>query len=412
MRVLQVHNFYRTSAPSGEDEVVRAERQLLETHGIEVVPFERHNDALPGGFSGALRAAGSYVWSRESRRELANLIERTRPHVAHFHNTFPQISVSAYAACVERRVPVVQTLHNFRLFCANGLMLRQGAACDDCLGRLPWPALRHACYRESRIATTGISVSIATHRLLRTHVRLVDRFIVLTEFARQKFLAAGIPADRMTLRGNALAVDPGVGDGGGGYALYVGRLTREKGIGTLLSAWRQYAPRRLLVVGDGELRASLERETRGLPVQFLGLLPVDQVLGLMKRAALLVIPSECFEGFPRVFGEALATGTPVLASRIGGLAELLADGRSGRTFTAGDAGDLARQAKSLFEEPGILARMRQIARQRYESQYSPNSAARSLIEVYRSVSSTAPSPPSAATMPEALSPAPSHRLRP
>jgi glycosyltransferase involved in cell wall biosynthesis len=414
MRVLQVHNFYRSSAPSGEDQVVRAERALLIAHGVEVIPYERHNDILRADTMGALRAATSNVWSRGARRELANLIARERPLVAHFHNTFPQISVSGYAACRQQNLPVVQTLHNFRLFCANGLMLRDGAPCDDCLGHMPWPGLRHACYRDSRLATAGISLAIATHRLLRTHRRFVSRFIVLTDFARRKFLAAGIPAGRIALRGNSLSEDPGVGDGAGGYALYVGRLTAEKGVATLVQAWRRNAPAKLLVVGDGELRASLEIESRGLPVEFLGYQPVPEVLRLMRAAALVVIPSQCFEGFPRVYGEALATGTPVVAARIGGLAELLADGRTGRTFTPGDVADLARTVAGLFADTQALARLRMAARERFETQYSPRSAARSLRDIYDSVLPAAilpgrlnppdPSVPNAMTAPAAPRP--------
>jgi glycosyltransferase involved in cell wall biosynthesis len=382
MRVLLVHNFYRSSAPSGEDEVVRGEHRLLMENGFEVIPFTRHNDNLRPGAMGALDAAFSNAWSFSSVRALRRLIAEQRPDIAHFHNTFPQISPAAYLACRDAGVPVVQTLHNYRMFCANALLNRGGAACESCLGRAPLPALLHGCYRDSRVATAGMLIGSALHRARRTYQTQVDRYIVLTEFARQRFLAHGIPADRLVVRGNSLPHDPGLGLGGGGYALYVGRLTAEKGVATLIRAWRRTSDIPLRIVGDGELRAGLEREACDLPIEFLGRVTPERVLALMKGAEMLVVPSECYEGFPRVVVEAFATGTPIVAADLGGLGELV-DERAGIKFRSGDANALANAVTQLWKSPALRENLRRANRRRFEREYSPTMALASLHSVYR-----------------------------
>jgi glycosyltransferase involved in cell wall biosynthesis len=276
----------------------------------------------------------------------------------------------------------VQTLHNYRMFCANGLLNRDGEPCELCLGRNPLPALVHACYRDSRVATAGMMLSSTLHRARRTYEKDVDRYIVLTEFARQRFIAHGLPAERITVRGNSLPFDPGVGAGGGGYALYVGRLTAEKGVGTLIRAWRRTPQIPLCIAGDGELRASLEREAAGLPIDFLGRVAPEGVLALMKDADMLVVPSECYEGFPRVVVEAFATGTPIVAADLGGLGELV-DDRAGIKFRSGDENALANAVTRLWREPALRENLRAANRRRFEREYSPAMGLASLQSVYR-----------------------------
>ncbi len=383
MRVLLAHNFYRSSAPSGEDEVVRSEHQLLADNGFEVIPFTRHNDTLGAGALGALGAAFSNAWSFATVDALRRLIAEHRPDVAHFHNTFPQISPAAYAVCREAGVPVVQTLHNYRMFCANGLLNRAGEPCERCVGRNALPALKHACYRGSRVATLGMVLGSTLHRARGTYQTQVDRYIVLTEFARRRFIAHGLPAERISIRGNSLTHDPGAGAGGGHYALYVGRLTAEKGVSTLIRAWRTMSGIPLRIAGDGDLRAALEHEARGLPIEFLGRVSAERVIGLMKESAMLVVPSECYEGFPRVIVEAFATGTPVIAADIGGLGELINEGVDGLKFRSGSAEGLAAAALRLWEAPEMRDRQRIANRRRFEREYSPSAGLTSLQRIYR-----------------------------
>lgn len=385
MRIALIHNFYRSSAPSGEDEVVRAEQQLLADGGHEILPFTRQNDSLRPGLAGALGAALSNAWSFEAVKALREFLAEHRPDIAHFHNTFPQISPAAYQVCREAGVPVVQTLHNYRLFCANGLLNRGGVPCESCVGRAPLPALVHACYRGSHVATAGMVLGTALHRARRTYLTQVDRYIVLTEFARERFVRHGLPADRIVVRGNGLPFDPGIGTGDGGYALYVGRLTAEKGAGTMIRAWRALGHLPLKLAGDGDLRAALEREAAGMPIEFLGRVPSPRVIELMRGAAMLIVPSECYEGFPRVVVEAFATGTPLVAADLGGLGELIRDGEDGIKFRAGDATALVSAIQRLCAAPQLATKLRAATRQRFETCYSPRAALATLQDIYAGV---------------------------
>jgi glycosyltransferase involved in cell wall biosynthesis len=271
------------------------------------------------------------------------------------------------------------------MFCANGLLNRAGAPCELCIGRSPLPALMHGCYRGSRVATAGMVLGTALHRARRTYHTRVDRFIALTQFAAKRFTAHGLPEELITVRGNCLAVDPGVGDGSGGYALYVGRLSAEKGVSTLIRAWRKVPGIPLRIAGDGGLRPGLEQEAAGLPIEFLGRVTVARVLELMKGAAMLIVPSEWYEGFPRVVVEALATGTPIVAADIGGLRELITDGVDGAKFKPGSSDELAASVSRLWETPALLAQQRRANRARFEREYSPQAGLTSLRRIYAQV---------------------------
>jgi glycosyltransferase involved in cell wall biosynthesis len=383
VRILLAHDFYRSSAPSGEDTVYANERALLESRGHEVIPFERRNDEIDDSTLGRrMRLAIETGWSAQSYRELSSLLRGTRPDVAHFHNTFPLISPSAYAACHEHGVPVVQTLHNFRLVCANALLLREGRACEDCIGGTLLPALRHRCYRGSFAATGAVVWMLSINRLRGTYARRVNRYIALTNFAAGRLIAGGLPQERMAVKPNFLPEPPPAGTGRGGYAVYVGRLTAEKGVRTLLQAWAQGAPLPLKIIGDGELRGELERRARGLPVEFLGFLRREAILAIVGKAEVLVLPSECYEGFPMVVAESYAAGTPIAASRIGSVDEVVFEGETGVKFEPGNAVDLAAKLKRLVSDASLRGAMRRRARATFEERYTAEINYRRLIEIY------------------------------
>ena len=389
-RVLVAHNYYRSASPSGEDAVFDGECRLLERAGINVTRYFRHNDALDDhGLSGRLRAGMDAVWSPSARREILALIERDSPDVVHFHNTFPQISPSAYRGARLGNRPVVQTLHNYRLVCPGALLLREGRPCEDCIGggRVSGlrHALRHRCYRDSRAATAAVVTMLATHRISGTYATGVDRYIALTRFAASKLAAGGLPSDRLVVKPNFVDGPPVAGTGRGGYAVYVGRLSREKGVETMLAAWERVRGVQLKVIGDGPLDEELRRyaRDRGIDVEFAGRQPRGEVLRVVADAALQVVPSECYEGFPMVIAEAYACGTPVVASAIGSLDELVEDGVTGARFRAGDASDLASTVMRLSNSPAELALLRAGARDRYERNYTPAANLRQLIDVYR-----------------------------
>jgi glycosyltransferase involved in cell wall biosynthesis len=382
MNILIIHNFY--TQPGGEDVVFAAEKALLHERGHEIVEFVRRNDEINGIHY--LGASVSVVWSRDSQRALRRLIETVRPDVAHFHNTFLRISPAAYYACKDTGIPVIQTLHNYRLLCPSAIFFRDGHACENCLGKfIPWPGVLHRCYRDSRAATGAVAAMLVVHRLLRTWERTVDVFIALTEFARQKFIEGGLPADRVVVKPNFVHPDPGPGAHDGGYALFAGRLSPEKGVRTLLAAWERLgAGIPLKIAGDGPLAREVARACERHPlIEWLGAQPLERVYALMGAAALVIVPSEWYEMFPRVVVEAYAKGTPVIASDLGALAELVEDGRTGLRFRPRDPEDLAAKVEWAWTQPRELAAMGREARREYELKYTAELNYELLMEIYR-----------------------------
>lgn len=389
MRVLLAHEFYRSSAPSGEDAVFENEKALLADNNFEVIAYEKHNDDIDeSGFIKKIKLARECVWSDRTYAEVSDLIRTRRPAVAHFHNTFPLMSVSAYAACKDNQVPVVQTLHNYRLICPNGLLLRDGVPCEKCVGRMPVSAVRYACYRQSRLATTAVSWMIFWNRLLGRYDKLVDRYIALTDFAAAKLSSGGLPRKKITIKPNfieAASQRDGLRED---YAVFVGRLGEEKGIKTLIEGWRtRPAGFELVVIGDGPLRAELEADVKasGAPVRFLGFQPRATVLDWVGRAAFQIIPSECYEGFPIVILEAFSSGTPVLASAIGSLDEIVDDGQTGIKFEPANVDDLLVKVDQLVGDEALREQLGRNAGVEFESKFTPQAAVESLRSIYSSV---------------------------
>jgi glycosyltransferase involved in cell wall biosynthesis len=385
MRILFAHDYYRSGAPSGEDAVFRNERAMLESNRVEVIPFERFNDDIDDSTLGKrLQLALGTAWSKRAYDEVSGVVRKYRPSLAHFHNTFPLISPSAYAACQDHGVPVVQTLHNYRLICSGGLLMRDGRPCEDCVGKSLVPALRHRCYRGSLPATGAVAWMLASNRWRGVYRTLVNRYIALTSFAAARLIAGGLPERRIEVKPNFLpnAPEPGLGDGK--YAVYVGRLSQEKGVLTLLEAWQRVDGLPLKLLGDGPLRQELqERAKRGaLAVEFMGFRPRKDVLDIVRGAELQVIPSECYEGFPMVVLEAYACGTPVVASRIGSLDEIVVEGDSGIKFDPGDPVDLVRKLNELRADPLRLRAMRAKARALFDEKYKADKNYSRLVEIY------------------------------
>lgn len=380
-KVLLVHNFYQQ--PGGEDQVFAAEAALLESRGHEVVCFTAHNDRVKQ--LGPLQLGATTLWSHSAHRDLRRLLRRERPQVMHVHNTLPLLSPSVYFAARAEGVPVVQTLHNFRLLCPGGLLLRDGEVCEACVGKaFPAAGVVHACYRGSRAATGAVAGMLGVHRILGTWSRRVDAFIALTEISRRKFIEGGLPPERIRVKPNFVAPDPGMGPHRGGYALFVGRLAPEKGICTLLEAWTRLGETvPLKVVGDGPLAPRVAGCTAP-GVEWLGRRSREEVLHLMRDARVLVFPSEWYETFGLTMAEAFATGLPVVASRLGAMAEIVADGHTGLHFAPGDADDLVRKIEWAAAHPSELATMGEHARKEFEARYAAGANYRMLMEIYDS----------------------------
>ncbi len=382
MKILLVHESYVHTG--GEDTVFASETDMLRRFGHTVLRYVEDNRRIAG--IGPLRMAVKTHWSSASYEKLTLLLRRESPEVAHFHNTFPLISPSAYYACRNAGTPVVQTLHNYRLVCPGALLLRNGRVCEDCLRRrLPWPGMLHSCYRGSRIQSAAVASMLAFHRLLGTWRREVDLFIAPTVFAKKEFARGGLPEKRIAVKPNFVYPDPGSGKCGGGYALYSGRLSSEKGVSVLLGAWRGLKGIPLSIAGDGPLmdlarQFALDRPERD--VRLYGQCSRAEVFTLMKDARALVFASTCLESFSMVIAEAFACGLPVIAPDSGAAAELVEDRRTGLLFRSGEPHDLADKLAWLWSHTEEARRMGLEARAEFEAKYSMERNYPQLMEIY------------------------------
>jgi glycosyltransferase involved in cell wall biosynthesis len=374
LRVLLVHNAYQQRG--GEDSVVASEAALLQAHGHAVETYLRHNDDVPGVSKVALAAQA--LWSRQSADAIHQRINDFRPDVVHVHNTLPLISPSVFWAARRAGVPVVQTLHNFRMMCPQAMFLRDRKTCEDCLGRVPWRGVVRGCYRHSVPQTAVVAATVMLHRGLGTYDRAITRFIALSEFSRGKFIEGGLAPERIIIKPNFVE-DAGDGSAEGRHGgLFVGRLSDEKGVGVLLDALR-LTNAEVEVIGEGEW---LPHAKAQLGARAPGFLPVEQILERMKQASYLLLPSLCGENFPRTLAEAYCCGLPVIASRIGALAELVEDGVTGLLFETGNAQDLAEKLAWAEAHPVQMQAMGRTARARYEALYSPETNLKRLIAIY------------------------------
>lgn len=388
LRILVVHNRYQQYG--GEDSVVDAETRLLETAGHAVERLIVDNDAITSPL-GSAAAALLATYNPFSRRDLARVLAARRPSVVHVHNVFPRLSPSIFEACRDAGVPSVLTLHNFRIGCANGFLVRDGRPCELCLGGSTLPAIQYRCYRGSLAGSATLAAMIAFHRRVGTWSSKVDRLIALTDFSRGKLIEAGASAERTVVKPNFM-FDPLDGIDGIGpettppvvpRGLYVGRLSAEKGVGLLVEAWRELETP-LTIAGTGPLEATLKAAARG-PVDFAGQRNRTQILGDFAAASYVVVPSVWYENFPMTVVEAMAMGKPVIASDIGALREIVHHGEDGLLFEPGNPAALRAAVRTLTETPGLMAEMGRRARARYLRELTPERNLTMLEAIYRGV---------------------------
>ena len=382
MKIVVPHNFYTQAG--GEDQVFRSEIELLREFGHTVTPFEVRNDDVAG--MGKLKLLAATVWNSNAAEKLRDVVRTSHADVVHFHNTFPLLSPAAYYAARAEGAAVVQTLHNFRLMCPVALFFRDGKVCEDCLGKtFAYPGVQHACYRGSRLTTAVTAGAMTTHKLAGTWKNAVDAYVALTPFAREKFIQGGLPTDKLHIKPNFVNPDPGVRGGGGGYAVFVGRLSHEKGLPVLLKAWETLgAEMPLKIIGDGPLAADVTAACATNPnITWMGRRTLDEIFDTVGKAELLVFPSQCYETFGRVAVEAFAVGTPVVASAHGAMADVVGrDGRLGAVFTPGDAAALVEQVRALWTNPALTTTMRRTVRREYENLYTGERNHARMMEIY------------------------------
>jgi glycosyltransferase involved in cell wall biosynthesis len=379
MRVLVLHNKYRIRG--GEDEVRESEQALLASNGHQVFDYVVDNSDFSD--QQAVWIGLQAVWNQKAYRSLRNQLSQIRPDLMHTHNLHPQISPAAYYAAAAEGVPVVHTLHSYKMMCPKGQLFREGRVCELCVGKtLAWPGVIRGCYRGSRGATAAVAAVFGLHRMAGTWNRKVDLYFALNEFAKRKYVEAGLPIDKIRVKPNFVS-DPGIGRGDGGYALFVGRLNEEKGLPVLLDAWRSLGSLLpLQICGTGPLE-QLVRSANLPGVEYLGVRPLPEVLERMKRAIAVIFPSVWFEGAPRTLVESLACGTPVITSRLGGMALSIQHGVTGLHFEPGNSADLVTQIRTLLESAERLSAMRRSARQEYEAHYTAESNYELIMKFYQ-----------------------------
>ncbi len=389
MNVLLVHNHYRSEMPSGEDLVFEQEATALADAGHTVERFERFSDDIAGrSRAGRAIVPAQVVWSDEARRSLQRSLRAWRPDVVHLHNPFPLLSPSVLYACRAEDVPVVVTVHNYRLVCSNGALFRDGARCHDCVGRFPLPAVRHACYRNSRLATLPMAASQVVHRgAWRT---LVSAYVFISEMQREIIAADGFPPERLFVKPNFVP-DPGATPTTSDpLVAFAGRLTSVKGVEVLLAAWDRYlgdagaSPGlRLAIAGAGPLETEVAAWAKARPsVDWLGPLTRSDCASLLARARAVILPSTWEETFGLVAVEAMAAGVPPVASARGSFPELITDGVDGVLFEPGDVTALARVLQEVDAEPDRYRMLGSAARQTYERRFAVDTNLQQLVRVY------------------------------
>ena len=379
MKILQIHNVQL--AKGGADNVIERERQLLLERGHEVEQFFVHTqDALKSRWQAAIKA----IWNREACRNLRKAIADNRPDIAHVHTPFPILSPAIFRQLHGMGLPTIETLHSHRMVCIAAILQREGKPCQACVGhRFPTPAIRHRCYHGSLAGSTVMASSMGLHHLLGTFASHVDRYIALSPFGRDKLLQNGFPADRIVVKPNFVVPDAPPGNGEEGHVVYVGRMVPEKGVLTLVNAWRLLkSPPKLLMIGDGPLKSELQQKAEGLPIEFLGWQTSDAIFRWLRSAALVVFPSEIYEAGPLVILESYASGTPVLASDVGNFSDQILPGSTGDLFRVGDPASLASKVASLLSDDQALQRMRTAAFNEYLSKYSADANYQMLMDIY------------------------------
>ncbi len=403
MKVLMFHNRYRQLG--GEDLSTEQETEALRSRGVEVIRADFDNESSAGGATSShlapstrtsidtLRKGWRSAWSRRSCEQARDLCRLHRPDVAHVQNFWMRLTPSVHAGCHAAGVPTVQALRNYRLLCANALLLRNGRPCEDCVGKVPWRGVVRSCYRDSCLASAAVTRMIVENRWRKTWETQVDAFLTLSEHARSRFLRAGFPEDRVFVKPNCVPTPPKASGppSASNQILYLGRLSKEKGVDVLLRAWKDAGlghHGRLMIAGDGDERTALEATATSLgfrpgEVVFHGRRPASEIPSLIQAARAVVLPSLAYETFGRPVVEAFAVGRPAVVSDLGAPAETVEHGWTGLHFTSADAGSLGAALKRILTDPGLADQLGERAHRRCLSDYTPQRNFDALMRTYR-----------------------------
>ncbi len=379
MKIIQVHNYYQYSG--GEDIVVKNEYELLKAYNHTVLQYTTNNSEIKGyNLLDKTNLIINATFSKKTYDVLTELFKKEKPDVCHVHNTFPLITPSVYYACKDAKIPVVQTLHNYRLLCSNAYFFRNGKVCEECMGKSLFISLKYGCYRNSRIQTFILARMIEYYKRFDAWNMLIDKYIVLTEFSKKKFIQGGLFSEKIFVKPNFLLNDPGFDYGTQKYFLFAGRLDVTKGINVLTEALKKIPEDiELVVAGDGMLKNNVIN-IKG--IKYLGQLNHMQLLMKLKEAIALIFPSLVYETFGMIIVESFACGKPVIASNLGAAAEFIKPGKTGLLFEAGNSEELSKEMEWAYRHPEEMKRMGMNARKEYEEKYTAERNYKMLMGIY------------------------------
>ncbi|MBL4710014.1 MAG: glycosyltransferase family 4 protein [Flavobacteriales bacterium] len=378
MKIIQAHNFYQLSG--GEDTVVAGERALLEEKGHQVIPYYKHNNLLKGSFKEKLKLINSTSWSKATFNEMDALLKEYKPDVCHVHNFLPLISPSIYDACIKNDVPVVQTLHNYRLICANGLFSREGKVCEDCLTQSPMGSVMKKCYRNSALQTYIVANMLLQHNKKGTWSNKVDKFICVTEFAKNKFIQHGIPESKLSVKPNFVSTRL-VKEKKEDYLVYVGRLEKEKGVDLIMKIAASVSIK-IKMLGEGVLASELSRISN---VELIGQKAHAETVDYIANAKALLFPSILYEGMPMTILEAFSVNTPVIATDIGAMKSMIEHQRTGLLFPLNSQNAFLEAIKFILENENKMKEISNFAYEEFKLKYSKESNYRMLNLLYQEV---------------------------
>jgi len=402
MIILQIHSFYEVRG--GEDGVVESEKQLLEKNGHTVLTFYKYNSSLLN--KNKFLVAINSIWNIKIFHELNSFLKKNKPDVVHCHNTFPLISPAIYWACARESIPVVQTLHNYRLLCPSAILFFKGEIYESSIGKLfPWQAVKDRVYRNSRSGTLVVAFMLFFHRIIGTWKNKVTLYIALTQFQKEKMIEGGIKSSKIVLKGNFLNDEflsniknnqlREIKKQYGSYCIFVGRISFEKGYKELVMAWNEFLIRntdtnkKLIIIGDGpnfrDLVNLIEEFDMKDSIILLGKRDKIEVLSFISCSEFLILPSIWYEGFPLTIIEAFASGKPVLASKIGAIPDIIVNKENGLIFEKGDIFDMSNSIRWAFENHDKINEMGKSARKSYIEKYSNDIALKNLVSTYNKV---------------------------
>lgn len=388
MRILILHNYYGSESPSGENIVVDKEVKMLREYGHSVKLYSRSSDEIRNiKYFGKIIGASATPWNPFSAQKVSKVIKDFQPDIVHAHNTFPLLSPSVFHA-IGNKAAKVLTLHNYRLLCSSGIPLRNGEVCLDCVkNRSIMPSLMHGCYRNSRIATIPIATKIGLHRLIGTWHKKIDAFIVLSDIQKKVMTEGGLPEKKIHIKPN-FTNKPKTFipfKDRKNQVLFVGRLSKEKGVQTLISAWKKWGHKapKLIIIGDGPDRKYLENLANGLPISFLGKKNHNKVEHELSSSRLLIVPSEWMEIFGLVVIEAFSVGTPAAVSNLGALPSLVQNGKNGVIFESGNISSLLSSIQPILSDNIMLEKLSINAKETFEVKFNQKTNYNNLINIYK-----------------------------